>query len=104
MPDQDLRQSFDTLEKKVTDDTDSFDSIKFNDQTRGKIWKIFVWWFFIAIFGSIIVTIGYNILFYYITQDTELFIKLDSLLTLVGSIIWAPLGFVMGYYFKSDKD
>jgi hypothetical protein len=50
------------------------------------------------------VTIGYNILFYYITQDTELFIKLDSLLTLVGSIIWAPLWFVMGYYFKSDKD
>jgi len=37
MPDQDLRQSFDTLEKKVTDDSDSFDSIKFNDQTRGKI-------------------------------------------------------------------
>ncbi|MFZ2151461.1 MAG: hypothetical protein WAZ12_00725 [Candidatus Absconditicoccaceae bacterium] len=104
MPDLDLKQSFDTLEKKVTDDSDSSNSIKFNDQTRGKIGKIFVWGFFVAIFGSILVTIGYNILFYYITQDTELFIKLDSLLTLVGSIIGAPLGFVMGYYFKSDKD
>jgi hypothetical protein len=104
MPDQDLKQNFDTLEKKVTQEWDTFSSIKFNDQTRSKIWKIFVWGFFIAIFGSIIVTIGYNIFFYYITQDTELFIKLDSLLTLVGSIIWAPLWFVMGYYFKNDKD
>jgi hypothetical protein len=37
MPDQDLKQSFDTLEKKVADDSDDFNSVRFNDQTRGKI-------------------------------------------------------------------
>ena len=104
MTEQNLRKNFDDLEKKVSDSGDLFDSIKFNEETRGKIWKIFVWGFFIAIFGSILVTVLYNVYFYYITQDTSLFLKLDSILTLVGSIIGAPLGFVMWYYFKSDKD
>ncbi|MCF7835223.1 hypothetical protein K9M48_04205 [Candidatus Gracilibacteria bacterium] len=104
MSDQELRTTFEEVKNKIESDGANFDTIKFNDETRGKIGKIFVWGFFIAIFGSIVVTILYNVYFYYLTQDTDLFLKLDSILTLMGSIIGAPLGFVMGYYFKTDKD
>jgi hypothetical protein len=37
MTEQNLRKSFDDLEKKVSDSGDIFDSIKFNEETRGKI-------------------------------------------------------------------
>lgn len=104
MSDQELRTTFEEVKNKIESDWANFDTIKFNDETRWKIWKIFVWGFFIAIFGSIVVTILYNVYFYYLTQDTDLFLKLDSILTLMWSIIWAPLWFVMGYYFKTDKD
>lgn len=71
MSDQELRTIFEEVKNKIENDSNDFDSIKFNDETRGKIWKIFVRWFFIAIFGSIIVTILYNI--YFGSRTVEVF-------------------------------
>jgi hypothetical protein len=88
----------------LDDQNDEFDSVKFNDETRAKIWKIFVWWFFIALFGSILFTIWYNLFVYYMVGQANLFLKLETVVTLIWSIIGTPLWFVMWYYFKADKD
>ncbi|MFA5748215.1 MAG: hypothetical protein WC872_03845 [Candidatus Absconditabacterales bacterium] len=105
MIEDDIKKSIDEIKQKLLDDqNDEFDSVKFNDETRAKIGKIFVWGFFIALFGSILFTIGYNLFVYYMVGQANLFLKLETVVTLIGSIIGTPLGFVMGYYFKADKD
>lgn len=77
---------------------------KFHEQTRSKIGRIFVWGFFIGIFGSIVLAIIYNVCIFLLTQSTELFIDLNTIIPLLGSVVWTPLWFVMGYYFKTEKD
>jgi len=105
MLEQEIKTSLDEIKQKLASDKDDeFNSVKFTDEARSKIWKIFVWGFFIALFGSVIFTIVYNLIMYYRTGNMAMFIKMETMVTLVGSVIWTPLGFVMGYYFKADKD
>jgi len=105
MLEQEIKTSLDDIKQKLANDkNDEFNSAKFNDEARSKIWKIFVRGFFIALFGSIIFTIVYNLVMYYWTGNMDMSIKMETMVTLVWSVIWTPLGFVMGYYFKADKD
>jgi hypothetical protein len=60
--------------------------------------------FLIALVLSVVFVIIYNIAMFYLTQDTSLFVQIENIVPLVRSIIGAPLGFVMGYYFKGSGE
>ncbi len=89
----------------VTDTTgDAFNDKELTIVTRSRIARLLVLGFLIALVLSVVFVIIYNIAMFYLTQDTSLFVQIETIIPLVGSIIGAPLGFVMGYYFKSNGD
>ena len=99
-----IQAQIEQIESKIHNEAElNFNEDKFQVQTRAKIGRTFVRGFFIGIFGSIIMVILYNIVMYYMTRDNTLFISLENIIPLLWSIIGTPLGFVMGYYFKTDK-
>jgi hypothetical protein len=61
-------------------------------------------WFLLALILSVVFVVVYNVLMFRLTQDTSLFVQIETIIPLVWSIIGAPLGFVMGYYFRSNND
>lgn len=83
---------------------DAFNDTELTIVTRARIARLMVLGFLIAMVLSVVFVIIYNIAMFYLTQDTSLFVQIESIIPLVGSIIGAPLGFVMGYYFKGSKD
>jgi len=99
-----IQSQIDIIEHKLKKDKeDTFNVEKFSEQTRSKIGNIFVRGFFIALFGTILFVLVYNLAIYRIIWDTALFLELDKIIPLLGSVIGTPLWFVMGYYFKNDK-
>jgi len=91
--------------KLITDTTgDAFNDKELTIITRARIARLLVLWFLIALILSVLFVIVYNIVMFYLTQDTSLFVQIETIIPLVGSIIGAPLGFVMGYYFKGNDE
>lgn len=78
---------------------EKFDPKKHKDTKRAQIALIFVRGYIIIISLIIIGAPLFNALL----SDAKTPIDLERLLSQVGSLIGAPLGFVIGYYFKEDK-
>lgn len=93
-------QSLDRLAKvgnRVKEE--KFDPKKHKDTKRSQIALIFVRGYIIIISLIIIGAPLFNALL----SDAKTPIDIERLLSQVGSLIGAPLGFVIGYYFKEDK-
>jgi len=101
-----IKQQLKHIEDKLASDNtcDIFDEKQLNEITRARIGRIFVWGFFIALVGSIVFVVAYNLIIFSLTKQIELFLNLESIIPLVWSVIWTPLWFVMGYYFKNNGD
>lgn len=101
-----FKKQLDGVSAKLINDTtgDAFNDKELTIVTRARIARLLVLWFLIALILSVVFVIIYNIAMFYLTQDASLFVQIETVIPLVGSIIWAPLGFVMGYYFKGNGD
>jgi hypothetical protein len=80
----------------------TFNPLKELGETRSKIAKQFVFWYFILIGGSFIFTLIYNLLIFWLFpkfMPEQIIAPKDILLTAAG-IVGSPLGFIVGYYFK----
>lgn len=97
-----FKKQLDSVTHKLVHDTtgDAFNDKELTIVTRARIARLLVLWFLIALILSVVFVIIYNIAMFHLTQDTSLFVQIESVIPLVWSIIGAPLGFVMGYYFK----
>lgn len=94
---KELREEIESTKSNVG----TFNPLKELGETRSKIAKQFVLWYFILISGAFILTLIYNILiiwFFPIDSD-QIIAPKDILLTTAG-IVGSPLGFIVGYYFK----
>lgn len=74
----------------------NFDPIQHNDETRSSIAKYFVVFYLCIIIGILI--IGFLAQIYF-----QIDIDIKEILSIVGTLIGSPLGFVLGYYFKSNN-
>ena len=90
------------LENKLAQNsTPEYNPQEHNDKTRSTIALYFVKGFF-WITGAVLLLVPiYNIFVYY--KGGELLSLRDILLSISGTIS-GPLGFVIGHYFKSDKN
>jgi len=101
-----FKKQLDGISDRIINDTscDAFNEKKLTILTRARIARLLVLWFLIALVMSVVFVIVYNIAMFRLTQDTSLFVQIETVIPLVGSIIGAPLGFVMGYYFKGSGE
>ena len=92
-----IRDQLTSVQKKV--DTTKFDRVKHKDTKRSHIALVFVYGYMAMV--AIIVIGGplYNAL----VLQNPVAIDIERILAQIGSLIGAPLGFVIGYYFKEDK-
>ena len=96
------REKLDKLEKKansVDEKINKYSSQKIDTATRSEIATKFINWYFWCLAGSFIGLLVYNGVLIFNNKQDYLVDILD-IITLVGSIVGTPLGFVVGYYFK----
>lgn len=79
--------------------TEKFDPQKHKDTKRAQIALVFVWGYMITVVLIIIGAPLFNALLAHSNEP----IDIERILSQVGSLIGAPLGFVIGYYFKEDR-
>jgi membrane protein YqaA with SNARE-associated domain len=78
---------------------EKFDPKKHKDTKRAHIAMVFVYGYMITVAIVIVLAPLFNALF----TDSKEPLDVERILAQVGSLIGAPLGFVIGYYFKEDK-
>lgn len=78
---------------------EKFDAKKHKDTKRAHIAMVFVYGYMITV---AIIIIG-GPLFNAVFTNSKNPLDIERILAQVGSLIGAPLGFVIGYYFKEDK-
>lgn len=78
---------------------EKFDPKKHKDTKRAHIAMVFVYGYMITIAIIIVGAPLFNAVF----TDSKEPLDIERVLAQVGSLIGAPLGFVIGYYFKEDK-
>lgn len=78
---------------------EKFDPKKHKDTKRAHIAMVFVYGYMITITIVIVGAPIFNAVFTDIKEPLDI----ERILAQVGSLIGAPLGFVIGYYFKEDK-
>jgi hypothetical protein len=87
------------FERKVEEEKKpSFDHLEHTDKSRKHIAYVFVYGYMITVAVIIIGVPLYNAIALHMPSNLEL----DKILAQVGALIGAPLGFVVGYYFKED--
>ncbi len=92
------RESLGRFQEKV--DNPAFDHRKHKDESRKTIAYIFVWGY-IGIVSFILVGVPvYNLVALNNPQELDLI----KILSQAGALLGAPVGFVVGYYFKEDRD
>lgn len=101
-----FKNQLDGMSQKILADKkgDAFNDKELTIITRARIARLLVLGFLIALILSVVFVVIYNVAMFYLTQDTSLFVQIETIIPLVWSIIGAPLGFVMGYYFKGNGD
>jgi hypothetical protein len=85
------------LGKRVKDE--KFDPKKHKDTKRAHIAMVFVYGYMLIVAIVIVGAPLFNAAF----TDSKEPLDVERILAQVGSLIGAPLGFVIGYYFKEDK-
>jgi hypothetical protein len=78
---------------------EKFDAKKHKDTKRAHIAMVFVYGYMITVAAVIVGAPLFNAAF----TDSNEPLDVERILAQVGSLIGAPLGFVIGYYFKEDK-
>ena len=80
-----INDQLSAIEQKLATDNsnDVFNEKQFSELTRARIGRIFVWGFFVALIGSIVFVIAYNLLIYSMTQNIELFLDVENIIPLV---------------------
>ena len=78
-----------------------------DSETREKIAKRFLWGYFFSIAGAWLTAMIYNLWvvsnYCLLAAECAMLLDLKEVLLVVSGIIGPPLGFVMGYYFKSQE-
>ena len=92
---QSTYDSFDELQQTAK----QFDHIEFMDTKRAQIALKFVHWY---LFYVALVLIGVPLFNAFAVHSNES-LDIYKILAQVGTLLGSPLGFVVGYYFKSDK-
>jgi len=90
--------------RNVKNASEKYDSRPINDQTRSIISGTFVRWFFYLLGGTLIISLIYNLISYSLFRNQSLILDVENLLLLVTGSIGTPLGFIVGYYFKSKEN
>lgn len=94
---EELNRKVNALDNKAN--KEKFDAKKHKDTKRSHIALVFVYGYMAMIAITVIGAPVYNA----IVLSEPIEIDLERILAQVGSLIGAPLGFVIGYYFKEDK-
>jgi hypothetical protein len=76
----------------------SFNHLEHTDKSRRHIAFVFVYSYVSLV---LLILVGVTLYNWLIVHDPKA-LEMDRLLAQVGSLIGAPLGFVVGYYFKED--
>jgi hypothetical protein len=82
----------------------SYNPEKFNDDVRKQIAKFFVEAYFVLLLFTFFGSLVFNISIYKLTGSSDLFIPVKDIILLISSVIGGSLGFIVGYYFKSDSN
>jgi hypothetical protein len=90
------RESLGRLEQKAEE---PFDARKHKDTKRAQIALIFVRSY---VWIVVIIIVGIPLYNWAVGQPKGL--EIDATLAQLGALIGSPLGFVVGYYFKEDKE
>jgi hypothetical protein len=90
-------KNFEELQKTTEN---AFNRIEFMDTKRAEIALMFVRWYLVFV---ALVIVGVP-LFNAFAVDGNETIDIYKVLAQLGTLLGSPLGFVVGYYFKDDKD
>jgi hypothetical protein len=99
--------------EKLTELTEGykFDTKKHDRETRKQITKLFLNWYFWLIIFAFIFCFGYNwavalLNLNLLSNKLELipYIEVSNTVSLITTTLSSGVGFVIGYYFKNDKD
>lgn len=96
---KELKQELESTKTDVA----TFNPSKELGETRSRIAKQFVFWYFIVLCGSFVLSLIYNLIILFLCNKEQcqqaVIIPKDILITVMG-IVGSPLGFIVGYYFK----
>lgn len=92
-----IRDNLSRLQSKTREA--KFDRTRHKDTKRSHIALVFVYGYMITLLIILIGAPVYNA----VVLDKPEMIDLERILAQVGTLLGAPLGFVIGYYFKEDK-
>lgn len=94
---------------KVFDPT--FELKKHDRETKWKITRLFLTWYFVLIILAFLFCLGYNWIIALLninllSNGMELipYIEVSNTVSLITTTLSSGVGFVIGYYFKNDKD
>ena len=89
----------------------SFNAKKHDRETRRQITKLFLNWYFWLIILAFLFCLGYNCIIALLninllSKCMELipYIEVSNTVSLITTTLSSGVGFVIGYYFKNDKD
>jgi hypothetical protein len=89
----------------------SFNANKHDRETRKQITKLFLNWYFWLIILAFLFCLGYNWIIALLninllSKGMELipYIEVSNTVSLITTTLSSGVGFVIGYYFKNDKD
>jgi len=89
----------------------SFNAKKHDRETRKQITKLFLNWYFWLIILAFLFCLGYNWIIALLninllSKGMELipYIEVSNTVSLITTTLSSGVGFVIGYYFKNDKD
>ena len=89
----------------------NFNAKKHDRETRKQITKLFLNWYFWLIILAFLFCLGYNWIIALLninllSKGMELipYIEVSNTVSLITTTLSSGVGFVIGYYFKNDKD
>jgi hypothetical protein len=81
-----------------------YDSQEYNDKTKSQIALKFVNWFFRLVILSLVIAFAYNLVILFLLKDDSKLVDVKEMILTIAGVIGGPLGFILGYYFKTQEE
>lgn len=84
--------------------SEAYNSKREEDHARTAIADFFVKAYVYLLAITITFSIAFNLLIFYLTSSADLFIPIKDITLLISSTVGTSLGFIIGYYFKLERN
>ena len=107
-PDDRSRVKLDEISQKIDAQYPPFDKQKHDSESRLRITRLFLIWYFVLIAGSFLFSAGYNFIAAHMNQSIMSnpisYLDVSNTVSIVTTTLSSGVGFVIGYYFKNHNE